>query len=76
MFTSSFVLSSFAAFGLLSNVASAASLVKVPEFGSPVPGSKVEMFIYVPDKLAPNPPIVMDVSSITRFHESFVDLKI
>jgi hypothetical protein len=58
---SALLASSFAAVSLLSNVASAAQLVKVPNFGSPVPGSKVEMFIYVPDKVAPNPPIVMDV---------------
>lgn len=57
---SSLVLGSFTAITLLSNAVSGA-LVKVPDFGSPVKGSKLEMFIYVPAKLAANPPIVMDL---------------
>jgi len=57
--------SSLAAFLLLFEVASSASLVRVPDFGSPVPATKVEMWIYVPDKVAPTPAIVMAVRHLS-----------
>jgi hypothetical protein len=58
----------------LANVASGAQLTKVPDFG-PNP-SNIEMFIYVPDKLAPNPPVILAVSSTFRLLASFLPVAI
>jgi hypothetical protein len=61
MFSS--LLSGLAAISVLTNSAWAASLVQVPTatYGSPDPSTKVEMWIYVPNKVSPNPAIIMDV---------------
>jgi hypothetical protein len=45
---------------VLPSMALSASLVRVPDFGSNP--SNAQMYIYVPDKLASNPAIVVAVS--------------
>lgn len=65
MFSTS-LYSSLATISVLFDVISGALLVRVPEFGSPDPSSELEMWIYVPDKVAPQPAVIMAVSALLQ----------